>query len=417
MKIVVVTQYFWPETFRINDLVAGLVERGHEVTVLTGIPNYPEGRFFSGYSFFLNLRQDYRGARVLRVPLIPRGRGGGVRLALNYLSFACCASLLAPFICRGSYDLVFVYEPSPITVGLPALVLKKVKRAPLFFWVQDLWPESLSATGAVRNERALGLVAKMVRFIYARCDRILVQSSAFAPLIERHNVPAEKIVYFPNSVEKIYRPAEDSEAVSVQALPAGFRVVFAGNIGAAQDFGTILTAAERLKEHPHIQWIIIGDGRMLDWVREQVGSRGLAGSVHLLGRFPLEAMNGFFAQADALLVTLKRDPIFATTIPSKIQSYMACGKPIVAALDGEGARLVVESGSGLATPAEDPDALARSILALAALPQEERATMGQRGRAYCEENFERDMLIGKLEDWMHAAIGNPVEGVASYGRN
>ena len=162
MKILVVTQYFWPEEFRINDLTLGLRELGHEVTVVTGMPNYPGGRLFPGYRPWRPAREDYRGVTVIRIPLIPRGTGGGVRLALNYLSFALLASLLAPFRCRGRCDVIFVYEPSPVTVGIPARVLKALKRAPIMFWVQDLWPQSLAATGAVRARWILGLIEAMV---------------------------------------------------------------------------------------------------------------------------------------------------------------------------------------------------------------------------------------------------------------
>jgi colanic acid biosynthesis glycosyl transferase WcaI len=414
MNILIVTQYFWPETFRINDLAKGLVERGHQVTVLTGIPNYPDGNIFQGYGLFKNLRQDYHGAKVVRVPLVPRGKGGGLRLALNFLSFALCSSILAPFICRDKYDIIFVYEPSPITVGLPALVLKKIKSAPVFFWVQDLWPESLSATGAISNTRILKLVGRLVRFIYAGCDKLLIQSPAFAPLVEAQGVHPDKIVYFPNSVENIFDPTDLSEKDLGCVLPKGFRIVFAGNIGAAQDFETILSSAEKLKAYPDIQWIILGDGRRSEWVREQVALRGLTDTVHLMGRYPLDAMNGFFAQADAMLVTLRQDPIFSTTIPSKIQSYMACGKPIIAGLDGEGARLVANSGSGLASPAEDSQALAQSVLSMYRMSEDQRTEMGRHGRKYCEKNFDRDMLLDRLEGWMlEVSDENNQESLAS----
>lgn len=404
MEILIVTQYFWPETFRINDLATGLVERGNQVTVLTGIPNYPDGRIFKGYGLFKNLWQDYNGAKVIRVPLVPRGKGGGGRLVLNYLSFALCASIFAPFICRDKYDVIFVYEPSPITVGLPALVLKKLKSTPIFFWVQDLWPESLSATGAISNEKSLKLVGRLVRFIYAGCDRILVQSPAFAPLIEKQGVPPEKIKYFPNSVEETYKPVVLQTKDLEYVLPKGFRIVFAGNIGMAQDFETILSAAEKLAEYQDIKWIVLGDGRKAEWVREQVALRGLTDNMHLLGRYPLEAMNGFFAQADAMLVTLKKDPIFSTTIPSKIQSYMASGKPIIAGLDGEGARLVVDSGAGLASPAEDSNALAESVLSMYRMSNKQRKAMGRCGQVYCETHFERNMLLDRIEAWMEEYI-------------
>ncbi len=288
MRILIVSQYFWPENFRINDLVVGLKDRGHNVTVLTGKPNYPSGRFFSGYGFFKRTRDTYNGVRVLRVPLIPRGSGTAWRLALNYVSFVVFGTMWGPLLCRGQYDVIFVYEPSPITVGLPALALKRIKRAPILFWVQDLWPESLSATGAIRSAGALRLVAKLVRFIYKGCDLVLVQSRAFFEPIEKVGVPRERIQYFPNSAEDLYKPVTVEEnAPERAAMPSGFRVMFAGNVGKAQDFATILEAAERTRTHPDIHWVILGDGRMSSWVQDQVKKRGLTDTVHLLGRYPV----------------------------------------------------------------------------------------------------------------------------------
>jgi glycosyltransferase involved in cell wall biosynthesis len=400
MKILIVTQYFWPEDFRINDLALGLLDRGHEVTVYTGKPNYPGGRFFPGYGFLGRSAEDYRGISVIRVPLIPRGDGGPVRLALNYLSFALLASLLAPLRCPGRFDLILVYEPSPVTVGLPALVLKRVKRAPLLFWVQDLWPETLSATGAVCSRWILGLVDRLVRFIYRRCELVLAQSQAFSPYLQAQGVPEARIRYFPNSAEALYQPvAAEPRSAENRLMPVGFRVMFAGNIGAAQDFQTIIGAAERLRESRDIHWIVVGDGRLADWVDREIGRRGLRDTVHLLGRHPVESMPRFFALSDVMLVTLKNEPIFALTIPSKIQSYLACGRPVVAALDGEGARVVEESGAGVAVKAGDAAALAEAVLKLHRMPAPEREAMGLRGREYFRQHFERSLLLSRLEAW------------------
>ena len=406
LHILIITQYFWPENFRINDLALGLLERGHRVTVLTGIPNYPDGRFFSGYGFFENVHHDYHDVKVIRVPLVPRGKGGGLRLALNYLSFALCASILAPFLCRGKFDLLFVYEPSPVTVGLPALVLKKLKSIPVMFWVQDLWPETLSAIEAVRSERMLKIVERLVLFIYRGCDWILVQSRAFLAPIERLGVDPSRMVYFPNSAEELYQPVivEPEDPVNI-SMPAGFRIMFAGNIGAAQDFGTILDAAEQLRDYPDIHWVIIGDGRMRQWVEEQIRERGLTETVHVLGRHPAEAMPHYFSLADVLLVTLRKEPIFALTIPSKVQSYLACAKPVIAALDGEGALVIAEARAGLACPAGDPKALADAVLAMYHMPETERQVMGLRGRSYFEKHFARTILLDRLEGWMQELYG------------
>ncbi len=401
MRILIITQYFWPENFRINDLTAALLERGHQVTVLTGIPNYPEGRFFNGYGLFKNLRQNYHGAQIIRVPLVPRGNGSGLRLGLNYLSFAVFSSLLAPFLCKEDYDVIFVFEPSPITVGLPALVLKKLSAIPILFWVQDLWPESLSATGAVQSEFILNMVRRIVGFIYHGCDKILVTSKAYIPSIKDFGVDERRLHYFPQSVETLYRPiGSDSDASESRLLPNGFRVMFAGNIGAAQAFETILDAAENLREHDDIHWIIVGDGRKRHWVESEVKRRALSRNVHLVGRYPVEAMPQFFSLADVMLVTLKKEPIFSLTVPAKIQSYLACGKAIIAALDGEGNDLIREAKAGLCCPAEDSDALAEAVLKMSLLSKAEIEEMGRCGLHYYEANFEREMLTNRLEGWM-----------------
>jgi colanic acid biosynthesis glycosyl transferase WcaI len=406
LRVLIVSQYFWPESFRINDLATGLVERGYGVTVLTGLPNYPGGRFFEGYGTLGPRRERFGEVEVVRVPLVARGNGSGPRLAVNYGSFALAASVVAPLRVRGDFDVILVYEPSPITVGLPALVLKLTKRAPVLFWVQDLWPESLSATGAVRSRWVLAAVEWLVRLIYRRSDRILVQSEAFVPSVERLAGSGDRIRYFPNTAEAFYRPvAEDTPLpAGVGSLPEGFRVMLAGNIGAAQDFGTVLSAAERLRHRADLHWLVVGDGRMRAWVQEEVARRGLTGAVHLLGQQPPEAMPAFFARADVLLATLRRDPIFASTIPSKVQSYMACARPIVAGLDGEGARVVEESGAGFAAPAADPESLAAAVDRMISLSPEARRAMGERGRKYFQEHFEREMLLDRLEGWMEELV-------------
>lgn len=397
MHVLIVSQYFWPENFRINDLALGLLERGHQVTVLTGSPNYPAGSFFKGYGYF-NRPDKYHGIKILRVPLIPRGKGGGVRLALNYLSYAVSACLMGPFLCREQYDLILVFQMSPVTQGLPALLLKKLHKSSIFFWVQDLWPESLSAAGAVRSKFILGLVGKLVSFIYKRCDRILIQSRSFHDSVVKLGGDPRCIHYFPNSAESIFTDTPTSSE-ELPALPMGFKVMFAGNIGAAQDFETILDVVEKLQGAKDIHWIIVGDGRMRHWAETEVARRRL-NNVNFLGRFPLQLMPSFFAQADAMLVTLKKEPIFALTIPSKIQSYLACGKPVIAALDGEGSNVVNSAGAGFACPAENPGAFAQAVLNMYHSSIQEREEMGKRGRAYYEANFDREMLLDRLECWM-----------------
>lgn len=410
MRLLIVSQYFHPENFRVNDLAAWLIERGHSVSVLTGIPNYPAGRFFGGYGLFRRRYETWKGVEVVRVPLVPRGRGGGLRLALNYISFALAASILGPLRLGRRFDAIFVHEPSPVTVGIPAIMMRKRSRAPIFFWVLDLWPESVAAAGGVRAPWLLNALARLTRWIYSHCEKVLVQSRAFIPRVEAMGVPAGRIGYLPNWAEEWYRPGAAPRPPV--AMPSGFRLMFAGNIGAAQDFAAILGAAEKLKGEADIHWLIVGDGREAHWVRDEVVRRGLEGTVHLLGGHPSERMPDFFAHADAMLVSLKANPVFMLTVPAKLQAYMACGRPIVAMLDGEGARIVDEAGAGLACPAGDSGALAAAVLRMARMDRAEREAMGQRGLAYYRSHFEREKLFVQLETWMSEAAGGQLSPLA-----
>lgn len=399
MRLLVVTQYFWPEYFRINDLVSELVLRGHQVTVLTGVPNYPDGHVFPAFKSDASRFSRYAGASVHRVPMLPRGKGG-LRLLLNYLSFAISASTVGVWKLRGQkYDAIFAYEPSPITVGLPAVALRFTKNAPLLFWVQDLWPETLHAVDAVKSALVLSAVGKLVSFIYKRCDVILAQSKSFIPQIFKYAPSESRVLFFPNWSEKTNTSDEVNLAPEVPSAPSCFSVMFAGNIGDAQDFPAILAAAESLKGHA-IRWLIVGDGRVARWVAEEINKRGLQDQVLMLGRFPSERMPSFFQHADALLVSLKDEPIFSMTIPSKLQTYLSAGIPVVAMLNGEGSDVVRESGSGITCGAGDHEGLARAVLQLSQATAEERLEMGRKGRELSQREFDRDTLISRLEGWM-----------------
>jgi glycosyltransferase involved in cell wall biosynthesis len=313
------------------------------------------------------------------------------------------ASILGPLRLRRSYDVIFVHEPSPITVGIPAIAMRKRTQAPILFWVLDLWPESVTAAGGVRAPWVLGLLARLTRWIYGHCERVLVASRAFIPRVGAMGVAEERISYFPNWAEEVFQP---STAVEPPApLSPGFRVMFAGNIGVAQDFPAILEAAEQLKGFLDIHWIVLGDGHMGGWVRDEVVRRGIGATVHLLGSYPPEQMPQFFAHADAMLVSLKPDPVFSLTVPAKLQAYMACGRPIIAMLDGEGARIVEEAGAGVTCPAGDGHALAEAVLGMVRLNPQTRAKMGTQALAYSIANFEREQIFRRLEAWMVEAAG------------
>lgn len=395
MRILVITQYFWPESFRINDLVLGLRDRGHDVVVLTGQPNYPSGSYFTGYSFFKPSIEFWQGIKIYRAPLIARGNGKGIRLIMNYISFAFFSSIRVLSI-QEKPDTIFVYEPSPITVGIPAIVAKFKFKVPIYFWVQDIWPHSLTSAGNISNMSVIRIVNSLTKWIYGHCYKILIQSEGFREILSEQKVPSSKIIYFPNWSEEYYIPLAPQKKYS-SYFKGTYNLLFAGNIGEAQDFTTLVLAADILKTTlPTLHWVILGEGRMKSEMEELIRQLDLESSFRFLGAFPPEEMPLFFSQATALIVSLKKDPIFAITIPSKIQSYLACGKAILTSLDGEGSRIIRDAKAGLVSPAGSPETLANNILKFVALPQVDKEEMGISARDYYEKVFERNMLIAKL---------------------
>jgi glycosyltransferase involved in cell wall biosynthesis len=361
------------------------------------MPNYPSGQYFSGYGIAGPFQEEYLGVAVSRVPVVPRGRGRAGRLFLNYLSYALLASLRLASQRGKRWDVAIVFQPTPITTIVPALVLRALKGVPIVTWVQDLWPETIAASGVVRSKLMVRAVAPFCRWLYRRCDYLLAQSLAYLPHLEDAGIDAARLTYVPNWAEEIYTaPPVTCEDEARQAWEEGFVVMFAGNLGRVQALETILGAAECVKDLT-VHWVFVGDGSLRHWLEAEVGRRHLGNRVHILGRRPVQEMPRLFARAGTLLVTLKRGHVLSLTIPSKIQSYLAAGSPIIGSLDGEGARVINESGAGWATPAEDAELLAHSIRRMASLTAHERARMGQRGRSYYEEYFGRGLCIDKVE--------------------
>jgi len=396
MKILILSQHFWPETFRINQVATDLARTGCEVTVLTGKPNYPSGVVFEGYKATGIARETYEGIDVHRVPLVPRGRGGAVGLAWNYLSFLSVASVLGPWMLRGrKFDVVFVYGTSPILQAIPAVIIKWIKHSPLVVWVQDLWPDSLQATGFVKSPLLLRWVALAVRWIYRRADLLLVQSEAFVRPV-RTMAGDTPVEYHPNPGETpLAQQATAQESQDVPLASGCFNVVFTGNIGTAQGLERVLDAAQELVADADIRFVLVGAGSRLEALRQEVQRRKLT-NVSLPGHFPASAMPSLMARASALLVSLTAEPIFSQTVPSKVQSYLASGRPIIAFLDGEGARIVQEAGAGVACPAGDHRGLVRAVLDLRARTGAQRAAMGEAGRRFYVQHFEPDALAQRL---------------------
>jgi glycosyltransferase involved in cell wall biosynthesis len=399
MKILVVSQYFWPESFIINDIVRTLDEQGHEVVVATGKPNYPDGNIFDGYRARGTQRERYLGKiDVFRVPLWPRGEGGAKNLILNYLSFVLAGLLFLPWMLRKrEFDAILVFAPSPILQAIPAIPMKWLKKAKLALWVQDLWPESLAATGFVKSPYVLRAVGWLVRGIYRCCDTLLVQSHAFIEPVLRY-ADGKKIVYYPNSMD--VRPSAEEVSIPSELsefLETHFCVVFAGNLGTVQALDTLVQAAVHLNGDADIRLVVVGSGSRLAWLQEQKTLLDLDNLV-LTGRYPSQAMSQIFDRSGALLVSLNADPIFARTVPSKIQAYLAAGRPIIACLNGEGARIIHEAGAGASSPAEQVLPLVAAIREMHSCSNVEREAMGVSGRAYFDQHFDMDVQVRRLVD-------------------
>jgi glycosyltransferase involved in cell wall biosynthesis len=398
MRVLIISQYFWPENFRINDITKILSENGIQVVVLTGCPNYPEGSSFNGYSSYKMVYEEHSDGYIInRVPILTREKASSSRLFLNYFSFVLSGIIFGSYMLRGAkYDLVFVYAPSPIFQAIVGIYFKYLKKAPLITWVQDLWPECIELTGHLNNKKILYLVSKVVSWIYGKNDLLLAQSRSFVSSIKMRagSVPVQ---YFPN-------PGDDNsnqhysiftcELDEIFFAPR-FNIVFAGNLGTVQSLPMILDAAEILRDCSDIHIILVGSGSLSQWLANEVQSRQLR-NIFLAGRYPAEAMPAIFNCASALLVSLNSDPILNQTVPAKLQSYLAAGKPILASLDGEGAQIVVDAKAGITCPTEDPVALAHAILKLSKMSQDQLEIMGASGKRYFAENFEPQALTQEL---------------------
>lgn len=395
MRVLIMSQYFWPESFRVNEIASSLKAQEHDVEVLTGNPNYPEGKFFPGYGAWLIKKEFWKNIPIYRLPILARGNKSSIRLVLNYFSFIFSGLLLTPFWLRKKkYDVIFVYGVSPIFQVIPASFLGWLKGVPVVLWVQDIWPQSAEATGHVKSTWVLKILEKLVQFSYAHTDLILVQSQAFIGPVSKlaPNIP---VLYYPNSVDKSFYEPRKLISPDIDSLKSGFTILFAGNVGEAQSMETIISAAQELLPYPQIKIVIIGSGSKIDWLSNEIKRKSL-GNIFLEGRYPLETMPILMRQASVLLVSLTDQPIFSLTVPNKVQAYLAVGRPVIASLNGEGARIINEAKAGFSVLAEDAKGLAEAILKMYRMTDEERSQFGKNGRAYFKKNFDEDVLITDL---------------------
>jgi glycosyltransferase involved in cell wall biosynthesis len=374
----------------------GLVERGHQVSVVTGFPNYPEGRIYPGYRQRLCQREEIDGVRIFRLPLFPDRSRSALRRSANYLSFAASASLLGPAV-SGPTDVMLVYHP-PSTLGIPAWLISSLRRVPFVYEIQDMWPETLPATGMVRNPFILNALTKLSTFTYRRAAAITVISPGFKRSLVQKGVPEQKIHVVLNwGYEGAYKLVPPDEGLAREwGMLGRFNVVYAGNMGPAQGLHNVLEAARLLTDCPAIQFVLLGHGVDRADLEERVRAKQIP-NVRFLPAQPMECMPSVYALADALLIHLVNDPLFEITIPGKTQSYLASGRPLLVAVSGDAADLVLEAGAGVAARPSDPADLARAVRELYARPPEQRQAMGMAGRKYYLENLAPNILIDRYE--------------------
>ena len=401
MKLLVVTQYFFPEDFRINELVSDFVKRGHEVTVLTGRPNYPEGKIFKEYVKNKQKFNQFSGSNIIRCPIPARG-SSKISLILNYFAFIFFGTIYGLRVAKNNkFDNIFVFEPSPITVCLPAIFIKKFFRIPVTFWVLDLWPDTLEAVGILKRRTFLWQVLEwLVKFIYKNCDLILGQSNGFVQEIKRNCTKDVEVKFFPNWIEEVYSNPVMSKTGLISNDPTVLKIIFAGNIGEAQDFPTIVSAIKSLVDEHKIRLYVLGDGRFKEKLEILIQANNLEKNIILLGRYPSADMPAFFNESDALLVSLKSNMILDKTIPGKVQSYLNSKKPILAVLSGEGASIINDAQAGFVSTPGRADLLASSIKKFAALSPQEKSFMGFNGYTYAQKHFKKEKLLNDLELWL-----------------
>lgn len=398
MKILVFSQLYSPETATITDLCRDLSRKGHDVTVMTGLPNAPGGKIFLGYGYFSKLREDIDGVDVRRNWLVPRGSGSNLRMVLNYLSFVLFCSL-GLFRLKGkTFDVVLVNQLSPITVALPAILYKFIYRKKLVMWVHDLWPDSVIAAKAMSKGYAYKAIGQIVKFIYSHVDFFLPQSIAMLKTLEDRGIPKKLMKFTPNPIDDIFSSPNTTTSKQAMDRPNNpCRFMFAGGIGSAQDFDTILHAASLALAEVDLRILVVGDGRALERAKALANDLGINKEVEFLGRHPVETMPSFYSQADFMLVTLLDEPIFSVTVPLKVQTYMSAGKPIICNVRGETARVINLAKCGFSVPPEDPNALAEAIVTAAKTSDVERLKMQDSARKYFNQNYSKDVIINSVE--------------------
>lgn len=402
MKVCIFTNHFYPEDFKVNDIAFELAKLGYDVTVLTAIPDYPKGTFFDGYSLFKRRHEVVNGVNVIRIPIVPRGKGSAMRLVLNYLSYYFCLNIFTFFHgLRCKYDKIFVHLTSPFFIGVCAKKLSKKQKIPLIFWTLDLWPESLISAGGIKSKFLINQQARMVTKVYEQCTKILIGSKGFEKSICEKGDFKDKLVYFPNWAEEV--TVEGSSNFDINEIEpftskndGDFILLFAGNLGEAQNLDAIIEVADLLKGEKRIKFVFVGDGRRKEHLEKFAKEKALQETVFFIGRYPIQTMPIFMQAADVLLFSLKNEPCFNLTVPSKVQFYMSQGKPILAIINGEGAELIKEANCGIAVNTGGVKELAEAIQSISQMENKELVSLGQNGKRFYEKKFAKSHRMEQL---------------------
>ncbi|MDF2534521.1 MAG: glycosyltransferase [Bacillales bacterium] len=400
--ILVLSQYFYPEQFRINDMCIEWVKRGYRVTVLTGIPNYPYGKFFKGYGFFKKTKESWNGMEIIRIPLIPRGKTP-IGLILNYLSFVFSGYIWKMFT-KVKTDLVFMYEVSPMTQTLIGVWYAKKLKIPCYLYVQDLWPENVEIVTGVHNKTILNNIGKMVDYVYKNCQKIFTTSESFVKEITKRGVESSKVSYWPQYAEEFYTPIKAKNENKI--IDNGkFKIIFTGNIGLAQGLEILPKVAQILKENQvNVCFYIVGDGRNKLNLVKSINACQVNEMFIMIDRQPAEKIPELLSACDAGFISFMDNPLFSMTIPAKLQSYMACGIPVIASASGETAEIIKKADCGLVCEIGNASALANIIQEMSKKDEDELSSMGENAYEYCNKHFDKTLLMDKMENYFNESI-------------
>ncbi len=410
--ILVIAQYFYPEQFRINDICTEWVKRGYKVTVVTGIPNYPQGKYYDGYGLSKKRKETYNGIDIIRIPLIPRGNNA-IMLALNYLSFVVSGFFWKIFT-KIKADYVFIFEVSPMTQALPGVWYAKKRKIPCYLYVTDLWPENVEIVAGITNKRILNTIGVMVDYIYKRCDRIFTSSESFIQAIEDRGTDIEKLEFWPQYAEDYYKPV-DKEKANIPEIPQDdiFNIIFAGNIGFAQGLDVLPEAAKILKKtNTKVRFNIVGDGRFKETLKAKVEESQVTDYFNFIDKQPATRIPEFMAVSDATLISLSKSKVFSITLPAKTQSCLACGVPVIVSADGEIQDVINKADAGVCSDAGDAKGLAENINKLVNMSAEKHKDMAQNAVDYYQKYFDKETLLNRMDQWFSNNDRN--EGVKEY---